>query len=154
VERQSNTIGYPALLVGGDQVWADYTYSVTITPTAQPLVWYGDPQYASDTSVGVVARFASAQNYYEYRLCADGMARLYSTLAGVLQQVGDAVPAPFPVPGAGTNVAVQAQGSTLALFVNGQLIRQDQGAALLAGSVGLTTSLTQNDFSDISVSAV
>jgi hypothetical protein len=42
----------------------------------------------------------------------------------------------------------------LALFVNGQLIRQDQGAALLAGSVGLTTSLTQNDFSDISVSAV
>lgn len=153
-ERQSNTIGYPALLVGGDQAWADYTYSVTITPTAQPLVWYGDPQYTSDTSVGVVARFASAQNYYEYRLCADGMARLYSTLAGVLQQVGQAVPAPFPVPGAETNVTVQAQGSTLALFVNGQLIRQDQSTALLAGSVGLTTSLTQNDFSDISVSAV
>jgi hypothetical protein len=82
------------------------------------------------------------------------MARLYSTLAGVLQQVGQAVPAPFPVPGAETNVTVQAQGSTLALFVNGQLIRQDQGTALLAGSVGLTTSLTQNDFSDISVSAV
>jgi hypothetical protein len=42
----------------------------------------------------------------------------------------------------------------LSLFVNGQPIRQDQGTALLAGSVGLTTSLTQNDFSDISVSAV
>jgi hypothetical protein len=153
-ERQSNTIGYPAMLAGGDQAWTDYTYSVTITPAAQPLVWYGDPQYTSDTSVGVVARFASAQNYYEYRLCADGMARLFSTLAGVLRQVGQAVAAPFPAPGSATTVAVQAQGSTLALFVNGQLIRQDQGITVLAGSVGLTTSLTQNDFSDITVSAV
>jgi hypothetical protein len=49
---------------------------------------------------------------------------------------------------------VQARGSTLALFVNRQLIRQDQDTALLAGSVGLTTSLTQNEFSGISVSAL
>jgi hypothetical protein len=151
-ERQGNTIGYPAMLVGGDQAWTEYAYSVTITPTAQPLVWYGDPQYTSDTSVGVVARFANAQNYYEYRLCADGMTRLYATLAGVLQQIGQAVPAAFPAPGNATTVAVRAQGSTLALFVNGQQVRQDQGITLLAGSVGLTASLTQNDFSSISVS--
>jgi hypothetical protein len=80
------------------------------------------------------------------------MTRLYATLAGVLQQIGQAVPAAFPAPGNATTVAVRAQGSTLALFVNGQQVRQDQGITLLAGSVGLTASLTQNDFSSISVS--
>jgi hypothetical protein len=153
-ERQDNTIGYPAMLVGGDQTWTDYYYSVTITPTAQPLVWYGDPEYSSDTSVGVVARFANDQNYYEYRLCADGMARLYSTVAGVFHETGQAVPVAFPAPGSATRVAVQAQGSGLELFVNGQVIRQDQGISVMAGSVGLTASLTENDFSSISVSAL
>ncbi|HEX3803416.1 MAG TPA: hypothetical protein VHV75_11305 [Solirubrobacteraceae bacterium] len=153
-ESQANTIGYTAMIVGGDQAWTDYRYSVTATQSVEPLVWYGMPEYASDTSLGVVARFADYQNYYEYRLCADNMARLYATVAGVLKEVGSAAPLTFPEPGSAIGIAVEARGSSLELFVDGTSIRQDQGITAMSGAVGLTSSLTQNDFSAISVSAL
>jgi hypothetical protein len=152
-ESQGDTIGEPALLVAGDQSWTDYAFAVTVTPTVEPVVWYSDPGYRADTFVGVVARFQDDANYYEYRLCADGNARLSVKRDGVLAQVGDPVPAAFPQVGAPAEVAVRAAGNVLELWLDGTLVRRDSGVALGRGGVGLVTSLTQNTFDSIEVTS-
>lgn len=150
-ESQGDTIGEPALLVAGDQAWTDYRFAVTVTPAVEPVVWYSDPGYRQDTFVGVVARFQDDANYYEYRLCADGNARLYANRDGALAPVGTATPAPFPEVGAATEVAVRAAGDAFELWRDGALIRRDTGVTLGRGGVGLVSSLTQNTYAAIRV---
>jgi hypothetical protein len=153
-ESQGDTIGEPALLVAGDQTWADYQFAVTVTPTVEPVVWYSDPSYREDTFVGVVARFQDDANYYEYRLCADGNARLFAKRDGTLAQVGQPAPAPFPEVGGPTTVIVRAAADVLELWLDGTRVRRDSDIALSRGGVGLVSSLTQNTFGSIRVDTV
>jgi hypothetical protein len=153
-ESQGDTIGEPALLVAGDQTWADYQFAVTVTPTVKPVVWYSDPSYREDTFVGVVARFHDDANYYEYRLCADGDARLFAKRDGTLAQVGDPAPALFPEVGGATRIIVRAAADVLELWLDGTLVRRDSDIALSNGGVGLVSSLTQNTFGSIRVDTV
>ncbi|WP_329363197.1 fibronectin type III domain-containing protein [Streptomyces sp. NBC_00669] len=150
-ESQGDTIGEPALLVAGDQTWTDYRFTVTVSPTVAPVVWYSDPSYRQDTFVGVVARFQDDANYYEYRLCADGNARLFTKHDGTLTQVGAAAPAPFPQVGAAATFLVHAAADVLELWLDGTLVRRDSGIALRRGGIGLVSSLTQNTFGSIRV---
>jgi hypothetical protein len=153
-ESQGDTIGEPALLVAGDQTWADYQFAVTVTPTVEPVVWYSDPSYRVDTFVGVVARFHDDANYYEYRLCADGNARLFAKRDGTLAQVGQPAQAPFPEVGDATTVIVRAAVDVLELWLDGTLVRRDSDIALSRGGIGLVSSLTQNTFDSVHVDAI
>jgi hypothetical protein len=142
--------GTDAMIVGGDQRWQDYRYSVEFKAVREPAQWYSQ---ASRFRYGVflVWRYQDHDNYYAYQLCTDDQVRMFRSLGGRKTQINQAVACRFPAVGRYTKVQITADGARFTLQVRGKIIRTDTDPSLPSGGIGLATRFTENYFRNIGV---
>ncbi len=139
------------MMVGGNNNWTDYSYSVSVKPVKDPYIWYGIDSEKEDTYVGLVFRFKDNKNYYVYRWSADGYLKLYKMVDGIETKVGPNVYCPFLKVGSYNNLSVNVNGSDFDAYVNGIPVRSDHDTSISSGAVGCLSNLMENYFSGISV---
>lgn len=139
------------MMVGGNNNWTDYNYSVSVKPVKDPYIWYGIDSEKEDTYVGLVFRFKDNKNYYVYRWCADGYLKLYKMVDGIETKVGSNVSCPFVNVGNYNNLSVNVNGSDFDAYVNGIPVRSDHDTSISNGAVGCLSNMMENYFSGISV---
>lgn len=140
------------MMVGGNNNWTDYSYSVSVKPVKEPYIWYGIDSEKEDTYVGLVFRFKDNKNYYVYRWCADGYLKLYKMVNGIETKVGPSVSCPFVNVGSYNNLSVNVNGADFDAYVNGVPVRSDHDTSITSGAVGCLSNMMENYFSGISVS--
>lgn len=125
--------------ISGDGSWTDYNLAVEI-----------DSAQLDDGAVGLLARWADADNYYAARVTADQV-ELSRTVAG-----RSTVLATAPYDGGSDGVLLEMELRTdfIKVYVDHHLIVSTADSTLTAGKVGLATWETTAAFDDVRVTEV
>ncbi|GAA4149256.1 hypothetical protein GCM10022251_13860 [Phytohabitans flavus] len=139
VYRQSGT-GSDARALAGSSSWTDYSVQALVKPTA----FNGSARHA-----GVIARAQSTSAYYYLALTNAGDVRLgrrgsggHTTLASAAATVSL---------NTWYRLRLEASGSTLRGFLNGQLVATATDSAYASGSIGLASYYASASFDDVLV---
>ncbi|MGN9910381.1 pectate lyase family protein [Phytohabitans sp. LJ34] len=139
VYRQSGT-GSDARALAGSSSWSDYTVEARVKPTG----FNGTARHA-----GIIARAQSTSGYYYLALTNAGEVRLGRRGSG-----GHTTLAAAPATAAldtWHRLRLEATGTTLRGFLNGQLVATATDSAYASGSVGLATYYASASFDDVLV---
>ncbi len=99
---------------------------------------------------GVVARYQAPGDYYYFVLRTNNTAELKRLTKGVATNLATPVTLPFAVsPGVTYRLGIEAVGSRLRGYVNGQLILEGADSSYASGRAGLLTYFSDVSFDDV-----
>lgn len=139
VYRQSGT-GSDARALAGSSSWSDYTVEARVKPTG----FNGTARHT-----GVIARAQSTSGYYYLALTNTGEVRLGRRGSGGHTTLASA-PATVTLD-SWYRLRLEAAGTTLRGFLNGQLVATATDSAYASGTVGLATYYASASFDDVLV---
>lgn len=142
---------YSPFIVGGDQQWTSYSYSVSVKPNYEPIHYYGDPKSGC---IGTVFRYKDKENYYAYIIGDDNKARLMKVKNGGITQIGTAKEVDFIETEQWTDLKVEVYQDNFKLYIDSQLVRDDKDSAFSNGCIGLKPSHVDCMYKNIEVQNV
>ncbi|WP_329105064.1 DUF1080 domain-containing protein [Micromonospora sp. NBC_01699] len=142
VYRQTGQSSDARTLVGQPS-WTDYGVQARVRPTGYN---------GANRHVGVVARAQSSSSYYALVVTSGGAVQLVKRAGGDPVALGTGS-ASVPV-GSWATLRLDAVGSSLRGYVNGNLAVQATDAGFSSGRAGLATSYASASFDDVEVATV
>jgi hypothetical protein len=98
-----------------------------------------------DGYAGLICRFQNSGNYYGFVVSGDGSYRIYKKSGGVIADIGDPGQGSIVRTGDATNqIRADCVGSTLTLYVNGEIVLERQDEEFIEGLVGLVVGTQAN----------
>ncbi|MEV4627843.1 family 16 glycoside hydrolase [Micromonospora sp. NPDC049523] len=140
--RQSGQSSDARTLVG-QPTWGDYGVQARVKPTGFN---------GANRHVGVVARAQSSSSYYALVVTSGGAVQLVKRAGGDPVALGTGSAA-VPV-GTWATLRLDAVGSSLRGYVNGNLVVQATDSGFSSGRAGLATSYASASFDDVEVATV
>jgi hypothetical protein len=131
--------------VAGDAAWTDQVVEARVK-----VLSFGGG--STSYLVGVYARFQDLDNHYYVALREDGKVAIRMRLEGSSTTLGSAVEAGI-VPGTWYEVRLEAVGSSLTAYLDGELKVTVTDGSISAGAVGLGSTNATAVFDDVAVSA-